>query len=144
MSNLKGSNDDSSKKNERFVSVIGFHHNSSTSLTRNNDWIINTGATNYMTYNKYKFDQLSFKCPINTGTIPLSSSLTLKDVLVVPSLNCNLISVKQLTKSHNLSCTFFLLTSFFQTFHTKEKINIGRESGGLYYLEDVFRHFTKG
>ena len=39
-----------------------------TSLTRNNDWIIDSGATDRMTYDIYKFDQLSSKCLINTIT----------------------------------------------------------------------------
>ena len=117
MSDPRDSKDDSSQKNEGFVSAIGFHHKSGTSLTRNSDWIIDTGATDHMTYDTYKFDQLSSKCPINTvtnangvsspiigiGTVPLSLSLTLKDVLFVLSLNCYLINIKQLTKPHNLS-----------------------------------------
>ena len=104
----KGNNDDSSKKNEDFVSAIGFHHNSGTSFTRNSDWIIDKGATDHITYDRYKFDQLSSKCSINTvtnanrvsspivgiGIVPLSPSLTLKDVLFILSLSCNLISIK--------------------------------------------------
>ena len=54
-----------------------------------------------MTYDRYKFDQLSSKYLISTvtnanrvsspvvgiGIVPLSSSLTIKDVLFVSSLN---------------------------------------------------------
>ena len=47
MSNPKGSNDDSSKKNECFFSTIGFQHNSGTSLNRHSDWIIDNDATNH-------------------------------------------------------------------------------------------------
>ena len=108
-----------------------------------------------MTYDRYKFDQLCSKCPINIvtnangvsspiiviGTVPSSLSLTLKDVLFVLLLNCNLISIKQITKSHILSCTFFPTHFSLQDIHTKEKIGSGRESGGLYYLEYGFQHF---
>ena len=121
MSYPKGSKDDSSKKNGGFVYAVGFQSQIRSSLTRNSGWIINTGVIDHRTYNRYKFDQLSSKCPINIVTnaygvsspifgisnVPLSPSLTLNDVLFVLSLNFNFISIKQLIKSHNLSCTYF-------------------------------------
>ena len=69
-----------------------------------------TCVTDHMTYDKYKFVQLSPKCPINTitnangvpfpnigiGIVLLSLSSTLQDVLFVPALNCHPIYVKQL------------------------------------------------
>ena len=84
-------------------------------VTRGGDWIINSGATDHMTYDPHKFINFSPNCSktviINAngisspsegvGTISLSPSLLISDVLFVPSLNCNLLSVCKLTKSHS-------------------------------------------
>ena len=48
--------------------TFGFAAKSSTSLIRNSDWIIDTGANDHMTCDRHKFDQLSSKCPINIVT----------------------------------------------------------------------------
>nr|KYP49844.1 hypothetical protein KK1_028440 [Cajanus cajan] len=44
------------------------------------------------------------------GTLLLSDTLTLTNVLYVPSLTCNLISVTQLIKE--LDCVFYFTNSF--------------------------------
>ena len=106
----------------------GFAAQSGTSLTSNSEWIVDSGATDHMTCDRFKFNQLSSNCSmstvtnangvsspiVGTGTIPLSPSLNIKNVL------------------------------FVQNLHTKEKIGSGRERGGLYYLEDDFQFFRKG
>ena len=75
----------------------------------------------YMTCDRYRFSQLSFKSSkititnangvsspvIGIGTVPLSPTLTIKDVLFVLSLNCNLLSVNQIAKSHICVAIFF-------------------------------------
>ena len=90
-------------------------------FTGNSDWIIDSGATDHMTCDRYRFSHLSSKSSkititnangvsspvIGIGTIPLSLALTIKDVLFVPSLNCNLLSVNQIAKSHNCVALFF-------------------------------------
>ena len=93
----------------------------------NSAWIIDSGATNNMTYDRCAFSNLSFSFPklviTNANgvsspivdTVSLSSSLSVTDTLFVSSQNCNLMSVSQLTKSHNLLPPFFLLIVFFRT-----------------------------
>ena len=44
------------------------------------------------------------------GSVVLSNNLTLNSILVVPSLECNLFSVGQIT--HDLNCTVTLWPSF--------------------------------
>ena len=82
-----------------------------------------------MTYDNKKFSHLSSSCPksiitnangvsspvVGIGTIPLSPFLSINNVLFISSLNCNLISVSQLTKSHDCVTIFFPLTVFFRT-----------------------------
>jgi transposase InsO family protein len=118
-------------------------------VTIGRDWIIDTGATHHMTCDKYMFTHLSSNSPVpviinangvsspvmGIGTISISPLLTIYDVLFVPSLNCNLLSVSQLTKSHNCSFLFFPTYCILQNIHTKEKIGSGKRSEGLYYLE---------
>ncbi|KAJ0021704.1 hypothetical protein Pint_31688 [Pistacia integerrima] len=109
-----------------------------------------------MTCDHYRFSYLSTKCSkttitnandvsssvIRVDTISFSLTLAIKDVLFVPSLNCNLLYVNQLTKSHNCITLFFSTHCVFQDIHTKEKIGNGRQNGGLYYLEDGFQHYN--
>nr|CAD1840715.1 unnamed protein product [Ananas comosus var. bracteatus] len=124
---------------------------SSSVLTRTSDWIIDTGATDHMTCDRSKFTNLSsnnskpvianangISSPVTgVGTVLISPSLSVSNVLFVPSLNCNLLSVSQLTKSHNCVVIFFPTHCVLQNIHTKAKIGSGKRSGDLYYLEGV-------
>ena len=126
-------------------------------VTKGSDWIIDSGATDHMTCDPHIFTSFSSNCsksviinangvssPIEgISTISLSSSLSIPDVLFVPTLNCNLISVSKLTKSHSCVALFYPTHCLFQNIHSKEKISSGRESEGLYYLENVSRQNHK-
>ena len=69
-------------------------------------WIIDTGATYHMTGDlSWLFDTIAlFECPVGlpngesvvatqSGSVRLSNNITLQNVLYVPKLNCNLLSV---------------------------------------------------
>jgi len=104
-----------------------------------------------MTCDPHKFTSFSPDCsktfiinangvssPIESvGIVCLSPSLSIPNVLFVPTLNCNFLSVSKLTKSHSCVASFYPTHCLFQTIHSKEKIDSGRESEGLYYLENV-------
>nr|KYP74868.1 Retrovirus-related Pol polyprotein from transposon TNT 1-94 [Cajanus cajan] len=121
------------------------------------EWIIDTGATNHMTYDKNMFTHLSPNSPVSViinangisspvlgiGAVSISPSLTISNVFFVPSLNCNLLSVSQLTKSHNCAFSFFPTYCTLQNIHTQEKIGSGKRREGLYYLESGSQH-SKG
>ena len=69
------------------------------------------------------------------GTVQISSTLTLTDVLCVPSFNFNLISVSQLTK-HKFCCLIFLGDwCFIQDLAQWSMIGLGKQSNGLYLLQ---------
>jgi len=104
--------------------------------------------TDHMTCDPHKFINFCSKTAIinangisspieGVGTISLSPFLLISDVLFVPILNCNLLSISKLTKSHSCVALFYPTHCFFQNIHSKEKIGIGREREGLYYLENV-------
>lgn len=84
-------------------------------------WIINYGAFDHMinvhhlfsTYSSYvgsfkvRVSDGSFLIVVGRWSIQISKFLTLKYVLYVPSLSCNLISISLLTKNSNCRTKFF-------------------------------------
>ena len=69
------------------------------------------------------------------GSVILSNTLTLDTVLVVPSLEYNLLSLSQITST--LACTVTFWPSFyvFQDILTRKILGYGVRRGKLYYLE---------
>ncbi|KAM2398690.1 hypothetical protein FF1_035266 [Malus domestica] len=119
----------------------------SASVT-NNTWIIDSGATEHMTCESRQVQIL--KPPTKTvvsvangnvvpiigeGTVSLSDTLSLDTVLVVPSLDYNLLSVAQITVA--LHCLVIFWPSFcvFKDIQTRKTIGYGIRKGKLYYLE---------
>jgi len=70
----------------------------------------------------------------STGTLPLNSVISLKNVLGVPSFKVNLMSVSRVTKGQNCSVTFFPYWCILQDLATKTAIGLGKQRGGFYYL----------
>ena len=91
-------------------------------------WIIDFGATNYMTsksqlFNTYTPNPSNKKIVVVNGSLAtvagfgdiyITPTLFLKNVLHVPKLSANLVSIQKLT--HDLKCyaIFFLLIVFFK------------------------------
>ena len=61
------------------------------------------------------------------GNVSLLSSLSLKDVLYVPKLSNNLISIRKLTHDLNCSITFFPTHCTFQDLATGKLIGVVKE-----------------
>ncbi|KAL2336894.1 hypothetical protein Fmac_011340 [Flemingia macrophylla] len=115
----------------------------------NNYWILDSGATYHMTPLAKHFSTYS-PCPSNKkiattdgtlitaagqGNIQINPLITLKDVLHVPKLSTNLVSIQKLMK--NLSCkVFFNDHCVFQDKDSGRMIGHAREWNDLYYLED--------
>jgi len=110
-------------------------------------WIINTGATDHMICSFSLFTTViasvsklvklpngNFVPVTHIGTVRLSSTLILTNVLYVPSFSFNLISVSQLTKNVSCCLLFFANTCYIQHLHPWKTIGVGRESGGLFHL----------
>ncbi|KAI5341512.1 hypothetical protein L3X38_020786 [Prunus dulcis] len=114
-----------------------------------NTWIIDTGASNHMTYDDNMFDELSrnprdpyitsangLPSPVSgEGTIHLTPSLPLSHALLVSNIRCNLLSVGRLLDTLKASATFYSTHCFFQDLKTHEKIGHGKRIWGLYYLQ---------
>ena len=113
------------------------------------DWVIDTRATNHRVHSISYFTTTTstlnthVKLPngeialvTHIGTIKITKTLILYDVLCVPSFSFNLISMSQLAKSV-LCCLIFLGTfCFIQDLAHWSTIGLGREYNGLYLLEE--------
>jgi hypothetical protein len=115
-----------------------------------NTWVIESGATDHMTFSKS--DMINLRKPTqdgiinangieypvqNTGDVHLSQSLSLRNTLLVPSLSTKLLSVGQLTEELNCVALMFPNYCIFQDILTKEIIGRGIKKGRLYHLEDL-------
>ena len=121
-----------------------FH--TSTSV-RNSEWIIDSGATNHMTFNNnIQTIQPSNHHEIFTangtpssvsgeGTVTLTKNLILESVLIVPSLNHNLLSVAQITCALMCVVIFWPNLCIFKDIQTRKTIGYGTKRGKLYYLD---------
>ena len=71
------------------------------------------------------------------GKVRLTDQIVLQDVLYVPSLTCNLISVSKLSSSLDCEMMFTPDMCFLQDRNTRTVIGAGERRGGLYLLGDV-------
>ncbi|KZV23338.1 hypothetical protein F511_02239 [Dorcoceras hygrometricum] len=112
-------------------------------------WIIDSGASDHMTGASHFFCSYapcasdmtvkiadgSFSRVHGIGNIIVSKDITLRKVLFVPSLKCNLISVSKLTRDCHCSATFSPGSCHFQDQLSGKTIGSARIHNGLYYLE---------
>ncbi|CAL9000181.1 unnamed protein product [Prunus brigantina] len=118
------------------------HHDPHSTLY----WIVDSGATDHIshmppTHNHTATHHEFVGLPngeqaaiCNTGSIKLSSDLSLDGVLHVPKFRVNLLSVSKLTRA--LRCIVIFSPDFcvVQDVDTKKTIGLGKHFDGLYYL----------
>ncbi|KAK2988104.1 hypothetical protein RJ640_023853 [Escallonia rubra] len=127
-----------------------------STLVTNSAWIIDSGATDHMTFDSrqvstlkqssQKFVTTANGTPapiVGEGHLPLTSNMNLDSVLVVPSLDYNLLPVSQITTA--LFCVVIFWPNFcvFKDIHTKQMIGCGVRRGKLYYLDLVSKSSDK-
>ncbi|CAH9066390.1 unnamed protein product [Cuscuta europaea] len=114
-----------------------------------NAWIIDTGATNHVCEN------LTFLCQIKSiepcsvglpdgqtvmatqeGRVILSDNFYLNNVLYVPELSCNLISVSQTSDQLDCFVQFTCHLCVIQDHLSRRLIGTGERRNGLYYLRE--------
>jgi hypothetical protein len=134
-------------KHSVFSSSLSLTQQSSLSNPAKTPWIIDTGATDHMIYSISFFTSITSvvsksvrlpngQCTSVTyiGTIKISESFVLTDVLCIPSFSFNLISISKLIK--NLQCCVIFLPKFCFVQHLTswKTIGMGKEARGLYHL----------
>ncbi|RVX15883.1 Retrovirus-related Pol polyprotein from transposon TNT 1-94 [Vitis vinifera] len=117
---------------------------------RKKPWIVDSGASDHMTGDATIFYTYS-SCPNNltvriadgslskvagTGSIVLSRDLTLNSVLLVPNLDCNLLSISKLTKEKRCITNFSSTHCEFQDLDSGKTIGNAEECSGLYILKE--------
>jgi len=99
-------------------SSLAFH---ASDTTIPNTWILDFGAINHMTCSSHQLITYTL-CPsarkitmadgslttvVGQGNVPINSHLTLKNVLHVPKLFTNLVSIQKLTIDSNCNIIFY-------------------------------------
>ena len=110
-------------------------------------WILDTGASHHMTGTLACLTNIKDIMGCSVGlpngqhttttkedNVLLSDTLTLTNVLYVPSLNCNLVSVSQLVNESNRVIAFSDKFCVIQDHTTRTLIGMGEQREGLYYL----------
>ena len=113
-----------------------------------NYWVIDSGATDHMTHTSQYFNSHT-PCPSSRKIIVANGSLAtdaglgdiyvtpliLKNVLHVPKLSTNLVSIQKLTEDLKCHAIFHPSYCVFQDRGSGRKIGLAKERNGLYYLE---------
>ncbi|RVW80145.1 hypothetical protein CK203_054111 [Vitis vinifera] len=117
---------------------------------RKKPWIVDSRASDHMTGDATIFDTYS-SCPNNltvriadgslskvagTGSVVLSRDITLNSVLLVPNLDCNLLSISKLTKEKRCITNFSSTHCEFQDLDSGKTIGNAEECSGLYILKE--------
>ena len=110
--------------------------------SENDDWILDSGATDHMTFNSNDFSHTTqprwsrvgndngVTYPVTgAGTVTLSPSLSLANTLLVPSLSNRLVSVSQVATDLNCVVLMYSTFSLLQDILTKEIIRRGTKRG---------------
>ena len=110
-------------------------------------WVIDTGATDHMICCTSSFTSITsivskfvklpngqFASVTHIGTVRISDSFVLTDVLCIPSFSFNLISVSKLINTLQCCVIFLPKFCFIQHLSSWRTIGVGEEDGGLYHL----------
>jgi hypothetical protein len=122
-------------------------HTTSHSTIKHNSWIFDTGATDHIVHSISCLSTITSTIratvelpngnmvPVtHIGTVTLSPSLILTNVLCVPSFHFNLILVSKLVQS-SLCLIFLSNYCFIQAFTPWRMIGLGKICNGLYFLQ---------
>ena len=133
-------------------SMTAVHHTNVICFTcqlGNDAWIIDSGASDHMSYDaNFLHDLRLLDTPIHVslpngqkvqvsqyGTLKLNDWIELHHVLLVPHFKYNLLSVKQLAKQLHCDVIFSETLCTLQGPSLKRPVVVGKEAFGLYLLE---------
>ncbi|CAH9121069.1 unnamed protein product [Cuscuta epithymum] len=124
------------------------------------EWLLDSGASYHMTGNTQVLTRVEKLAPIPVtlpdgninhatcvGQVRLSPRVSIKNVLLVPGLKCNLISVGRLIDDLNCDVYFTNDICVIQDLSTRIPIGVAKQCGGVYYfhcLDKLRAHSIKG
>ncbi|XP_074306150.1 uncharacterized protein LOC141641385 [Silene latifolia] len=131
-----------------FAGIPLTHSYANYGSTSHTDWVIDTGASDHITLDISLMHNVvvlshplsvalpdgTLKPVYKTGTVYLTSEITLFDVLLIPDFQANLLSVGKLITRSKLTVTFFNNACFFQDPSSKTNVACGKRCGDLYRL----------
>ena len=138
-----------------FAHFAGIHIPSNICCSMNTgccgSWIVDTGASDHMTFDHTSLTQSkkpskplfvtlpdgATKPVSQIGQFNLTPNLTLQKVLHVPDFKFNLLSVSQLVTDNNMCVLFFPNTCVIQDLTTKRIVAMAPKHGGLYKLDPL-------
>ncbi|KAI5421811.1 hypothetical protein KIW84_045302 [Lathyrus oleraceus] len=116
-------------------------------------WILDIGATYHISLNLSAFTSYKFIVPISVtlpdgsqlsisifGSVHLTPSLVLHNVLYIPSFNVNLISIAKLSQNNNCSVQFNANSCSLMQNPSMETIGIAELQNGLYVINSTGSH----
>ncbi|KAL9225388.1 hypothetical protein vseg_001321 [Gypsophila vaccaria] len=116
------------------------------------DWVVDSGASDHMTSHfsllhnvitlctplKVALPDGSHKSVTTIGSLHLTPTLTIHNVLFLPDFQQNLLSVGKLLKHNGLTAIFFPTYCLFQDLSTNKTVAIAHKVGELYWLQYSF------
>ena len=122
-----------------FLEYSVFSSSISTSHIQSTNWIFDNGVTDHMIHSLAFFTSITFVAQISVrlpngdmakvthiGTVQLSSTLVLDNVLCIPSFSFNLISISKLTQNPSSCCIFLSQYCFIQDLQLWKMTGLGR------------------
>ena len=123
--------------------------NGNDRLSGETPWMFDSGASCHMTGNPRALQRAKKTMPISIdlpngattvathqGSVTLGDKLTLNNVLYVPTLQCNLISIAKLCKDMRCLVTFSDDNCVLQDCTSRTLIGAGKQLGGVYYYKE--------
>ncbi|KAK1431336.1 hypothetical protein QVD17_07793 [Tagetes erecta] len=126
--------------------------NSFKDINYTDHWIIDSGANQHMVASDCNLINCTNVVELNLtvshpngtkahitkiGNLKLSEHITLKDVLVIPEYNVNLLSVNKMAKENKVYSLFTESTCYVQDFLRQKLLMTGSEVGGLYFANTM-------
>lgn len=145
---------------QKLFRMLGREEMDADRLTGNNnnnfvavetEWILDTGASRHITGRREYFVESSpivGKMPVFIpngstvnatliGKVAVVDAFMLSNVLLVPTFDCNLISIAQLSADINCTITFCSDLCLIQDRTSRRMLGVGEHKGGIYYLRYV-------
>lgn len=134
-----------------------FNASCSLSPDETSDWYMDSGASTHMTPSPNGLNAVisyggkdrvlvgngSSLNISHTGSCDINSEVTLRNVLVVPHLTCNLLSISQLCRDFPLDVHFSDDYFVIQNRETGHPVAKGRREGGSTYCNMFIPHFWR-